>query len=302
MSLTAENATASKKTEARLWLGLGLASAIALVEFFGGLSSHSLALVSDSGHVLTDVFTFGLSIGTIRLARMPHSSKWTYGYHRAEIFAALVNGAVLTGVAFLVIYEAYLRFLQPSSIQASLVILIASIALLANLTMMRLFSQIWKSSLNIKGVFLHAVSDVLSSTGVILSGTIIITTGYTKADPVIAVLIGVLILRNAFTLVRDSADVLMEAIPKHLDLDTITRTILAVPGVRGVHDLHVWTITSGLYAVSGHLIVDPQSIELGSRIIALVSERLRGSFGIDHVTLQLEQQTLEKIQKPDSRF
>lgn len=301
MSFSADNIALSRKTEQRLWLGLSLASAITLVEFLGGIISHSLALVSDSGHILTDVITFGLSISTIRLARMPHSSKWTYGYHRAEIFAALVNGTVLTGVAFLIIYEAYLRLLQPSSIEASLVITIASIALLANLTMMRLFSQTWKTSLNIKGVFLHAVSDVLSSTGVIISAIIILTTGFTTADPIIAVLIGILILRNAFSLLRDSATVLMEATPKHLSLDTITTTILSVRGVRGVHDLHVWTITSGLYAVSGHLIVDPQSIEEGSRIIREVSERLRGSFGIDHVTLQLEQETLEKIQRPDSQ-
>ncbi len=302
MSLSADVTAASRKTESRLWLGLGLASTIALIEFLGGLTSNSLALVSDAGHVLTDALTFGISIGTIRLARMPHTSKWTYGYHRAEIFAALVNGAVLTGVAFLVIYEAYLRLLQPSNIQANLVIAIATIALLANLTMMRLFSQTWKTSLNIRGVFLHAASDVLSSTGVIITGIIILTTSYTKADPIIAILIGILILRNAFSLVRDSADVLMEATPKHLNLETITATILGVTGVRGVHDLHVWTITSGLYAVSGHLIVDPQSIEQGSRIIGEVSECLRTSFGIDHVTLQLEHQTLEKIQRPDSRI
>ncbi len=300
MSLSADATAASRKTESRLWLGLAIASTIALVEFLGGYASHSLALVSDSGHVLTDVFTFGLSISTIRLARMPHTSKWTYGYHRAEIFAALVNGAILTGVAFLVIYEAYLRFLRPSNIEASLVISIASIALAANLAMMRLFSRIWKTSLNIKGVFLHAVSDVLSSTGVILSGIIVLATGYTRADSIIAVLIGILILRNAFGLVRDSANVLMEAIPQHLNLETITRTILEIRGVRGVHDLHVWTITSGLYALSGHLIVDPQSLEQGSLIIAEVSNRLRGSFGIDHVTLQLEQQTFEKIQRPDN--
>jgi cobalt-zinc-cadmium efflux system protein len=291
---------ASVKTERRLWFALGPASTIAIVEFAGGLASHSLALVSDSGHILTDVITFGISIGTIRLARRPHTSKWTYGYHRAEIFAALVNGSVLIGVAFLIIYEAYLRFLQPANVQASLVIPIASAALVANLVIIRLFGRVWKGNLNVKGVFLHAVGDVLSSSGVVASGIIVLTTGSSKADPIIAALIGILILRNAFGLVRESADVLMEATPKHLNLQTITNTILAVSGVRGAHDLHVWTITSGMYAVSGHLVVDPQSIEEGSRIIAEVSERLRGSFGIDHVTLQLEQQTLEKIQKPES--
>ena len=299
MSLPVDDMAASVKTERRLWFALSLASTIAIVEFAGGLASRSLALVSDSGHILTDVFTFGISIGTIRLARRPHTSKWTYGYHRAEVFAAFVNGAILMGVAFLILYEAYQRFLQPANVEASLVILIASAALVANLVMIRLFGRVWKGNLNMKGVFLHAVGDVLSSSGVVASGVIVLTVGYSKSDPIIAVLIGILILRNAFGLVRESADVLMEATPKHLNLETITNTVLAVSGVRGAHDLHVWTITSGMYAVSGHLVVDPQSIEDGSRIIAEVSERLRGSFGIDHVTLQLEQQTLEKIQKPE---
>jgi cobalt-zinc-cadmium efflux system protein len=295
-----EIVTGSKETERRLWLGLGLAGGITLLEFFGGLASHSLALVSDSAHILTDVITFGLGILTIRLARMPHTQKRTYGYHRAEIFAALVNGGILAGIALFIIYQAYNRFQQPSTVHGTLVIAVASVALLSNLSMVRLFSRTWKTSLNVKGVFLHAVSDVLSSTGVIVSGAVIYTTGFQMIDPAIAGLIGVLILRNAISLVRDSTDVLMEAMPKHLDLATITRTIQQVPGVRGVHDLHVWTITSGLYAVSGHVTVNSQSMEEGSKIINEISERLRTSFGIDHVTIQLEGESLEKIQEPDT--
>ncbi len=297
--MPAEIVTGSRKTERRLWLGLGLACGITLLEFFGGLAGHSLALVSDSAHILTDVITFGLGILTIRLARMPHTQKRTYGYHRAEIFAALVNGGILVAIAVLIMYEAYNRFQQPSSVHGILVIGIASVALIANLSMLRLFSRTWKTSLNVKGVFLHAVSDVFSSTGVIVSGAVIYTTGFQMVDPAIAGLIGILILRNAIGLIRDSTDVLMEAIPKHLDLATITRTIQQVPGVRGVHDLHVWTITSGLYAVSGHVIVNSRSMEEGLKIIRDISEQLRTSYGIDHVTIQLEQESLEKIQEPD---
>src|SRR5215467_7356731 len=297
--MPAETVTGSKETEQRLWMGLGLACGITLLEFTGGLVSQSLALVSDSAHILTDVITFGLGILTIRLARMPHTQRRTYGYHRAEIFAALVNGLVLAGIGLFILFEAYSRFRQPSAVHGTLVIGIASIALTANLVMMRLFRHSWKTSLNIKGVFLHAVSDVFSSTGVIVSGAIIFATGNLLADPIIAALIGVLILRNAIGLVRDSSDILMEAIPKHLDLATITRTIQDVPGVRGVHDLHVWTITSGLYAVSGHVTVSSQSLIQGSKIISEISDRLRTSFGIDHVTIQLEPENLEKIQEPD---
>src|SRR5262245_1032510 len=159
----------SKETERRLWLGLGLACGITLLEFFGGLISQSLALVSDSAHILTDVITFGLGILTIRLARMPHTQRRTYGYHRAEIFAALINGAVLAGIGLFIIYEAYLRLYAPSTVHGTLVIGFASVGLVANLVMLRLFMHSWKTSLNIKGVFLHTVSDVTSSAGVIVS-------------------------------------------------------------------------------------------------------------------------------------
>src|SRR5262249_13010498 len=155
------------------------------------------------------------------------------------------NGAVLVGIALFILFEAYSRLMQPSAVHGTLVMGVASVALVSNVVMLRLFRHSWKTSLNVKGVFLHAVSDVFSSAGVIASGAIIFTTGYQMADPVIAALIGILILRNAVGLVRDSTDILMEAIPKHLDLAAITRTIQQVPGVRGVHDLHVWTITSG---------------------------------------------------------
>ena len=297
--LPADIVSGSKDTERMLWLGLGLACGITLLEFLGGLASHSLALVSDSAHILTDVITFGLSILTIRLARMPHTQRRTFGYHRAEIFAALVNGVVLVGIAGFIIYEAYNRIQQPLTVHGTLVIGVASVALVANLSMLGLFRRSWKTSLNVRSVFLHTVGDVLSSTGVIVSGTIIATTGYLMVDPIIAALIGVLILKNSIGLIRDSTDILMEAIPKHLDLAKISQMIQQVPGVRGVHDLHVWTITSGLYAVSGHVTVNSKSMEEGSKIITEISQKLRDSYGIDHVTIQLEQESLEKIQKPD---
>ncbi len=290
--------TPSREAERRLWLALAIASIITTVEFFGGIVSQSLALVSDSGHILTDVFTIGLSILTIRLARRPHTSKRTFGYHRAEIFASLLNGSSLIIIAVLIIYGAVRRFLEPSAVQGTLVITIASLALIGNLIMTRLFVGTWKASLNIKGVFLHAIGDILSSSGVIVGGLVVIFFGYTRIDPVIAVLIGFLILRNAFGLVRESTDVLMEATPRHLGLEAITKTILGINGVKGVHDLHVWTITSGLYALSGHVTVGAEKIEEGSKIIEEVSKRLRDSFGIEHVTLQLERESLESIQGP----
>lgn len=252
--------------------------------------------MSDSGHVLTDVFAILLSILTIRLARKPHTSRLTFGYHRAEIFAAFVNGSTLIIIALVILYEAYRRILQPPQVQGTLVVAVAFIGLLGNLAMARLLVGSRKSSLNVRGAFLHVLGDTISSVGVIIGGIIVTFTNYTIIDPLIAILIGVLILRNAFGLVRESTDILMEATPRHLELDKVARTIQSVAGVIGVHDLHIWTITSGLYALSGHVTVRPETLEEGSQIIAAVSGKLREAFGIEHVTLQLEKETLEKLQ------
>ncbi len=278
----------------------GIASVVTVIELLGGISSHSLALLSDSGHVFTDVLTIGVSILTMRLARKPHSSTRTFGYHRAEILSALVNGSTLTFIAFLIIYEAYGRLLQPSQVAGSLVVLIALVGLAGNLAVARLFLKSWRSSLNVKAVFIHAIGDILSSSGVMIGGLVVTFTGYNRIDPAIAILIGILILRNAYGLVRESTEILLESTPKHLQLETVAKAILAVEGVNGIHDLHVWTITSGLYAVSGHITVKAETIDEGSRIISEVSSRLKNSFGIDHVTLQLERQTLEKIQSNEN--
>lgn len=286
----------SKATERRLWAALSIASALTALEFFGGLFSQSLALVSDSGHVLTDVFAIVLSILTIRLGRRPHTSRLTFGYHRAEIFAAFVNGSTLIVIALAILYEAYRRILQPREVQGTLVVAVAFIGLLGNLAMARLLVGSRKSSLNVRGAFLHVLGDTISSVGVIIGGIVVTVTSYTIIDPLIAILIGVLILRNAFGLVRESTDILMEATPRHLELDKVARTIQGAAGVIGVHDLHIWTITSGLYALSGHVTVRPETLEEGSQIIAAVSGKLKETFGIEHVTLQLEKQTLEKLQ------
>ena len=256
-------------------------------------------MVSDSGHVLTDVLAVGVGILTLRLGRKPHTARRTFGYHRAEIFAALVNGSVLIGAAFLIIFEAYLRLRQPPTVQGPLVLAIASIGLLGNITNAGLLSRSRRTNLNVKGVFLHTVGDVLSSLAVIVSSLIVIFTGYQGVDPLVAAIIGVLIMRSAYLLVRDSTNILLEATPRQMQLETIAKAIRSVEGVKGVHDLHVWTITSGLYALSGHITVDTDSISQGSTIVEKIEAKLKESFGIEHVTLQIEAEALEKIEDPE---
>ena len=289
----------SRSAEKRLWIALIISSLIAIVEFTGGFLGQSLALVSDSGHVLTDVLAVGVGILTLRLGRKPHTARRTFGYHRAEIFAALVNGSVLIGAAFLIVFEAYLRLRQPPTVQGPLVLAIASIGLLGNITNAGLLSRSRRTNLNVKGVFLHTVGDVLSSLAVIVSSLIVIFTGYQGVDPLVAAIIGVLIMRSAYLLVRDSTNILLEATPRQMQLETIAKAIRSVEGVKGVHDLHVWTITSGLYALSGHITVDTDSISQGSTIVEKIEAKLKESFGIEHVTLQIEAEALEKIEDPE---
>jgi cobalt-zinc-cadmium efflux system protein len=286
----------SRNAEKRLWIALIVSTVIVIVEFTGGFLGQSLALMSDSGHVLTDVLAVGVGILTLRLGRKRHTARRTFGYHRAEIFAALINGSTLIAVALLIIYEAYLRLHQPFTVQGPLVLAIASVGLLGNLSIAGLLSRSGGTNLNVRGVFLHTVGDALSSVAVIISSLIIIFTGYQGIDSLAAAIIGVLIMLSAYRLVRDSTNILLEATPREMNLETIAKTIGSIDGVKGVHDLHVWTITSGLYALSGHVTVDTEMISDGSRIVGKIASRLKESFGIEHVTLQVEKETLENIQ------
>jgi len=295
-------AVPSKNAERRLWIALVISSTIVIIEFTGGFLGQSLALISDSGHVLTDVLAIGVSILTLRLGRRQHTARRTFGYHRAEIFAALINGSTLIAVALLIIYEAFLRLQQQTRVQGTLVLSLAALGLLGNLTTTGLLARTGKTSLNVRGVFLHAVGDTVSSIAVIISSLVVVFTGYSGLDPVAAVLIGILIMRSAYGLVRDSTNILLEATPKHLELESIARTIRSVEGVKGVHDLHVWTITSGLYALSGHVTLGSDKISDGSIIIGKVATKLKESFGIEHVTLQMEKEALERIEREDARL
>lgn len=283
-------------------MALLISSAIVVIEFTGGFLGHSLALLGDSGHMLTDVLGISVSILTLRLGRKHHTAKRTFGYHRAEIFAALVNGSTLIAVALLIIYEAFLRLQQPTQVQGPLVLSLASLGLFGNVATTWLLARSGKTSLNVRGVFLHAVGDTVSSIAVIVSSLVVVFTGYSGLDPIAAVLIGILIMRSAYSLVRDSTNILLEATPRGLELESIAKTIRSVDGVMGVHDLHVWTITSGLYALSGHITMNSDRISQGSLILEKVAAKLKESFGIEHVTLQMEKETLERIERGDARL
>lgn len=275
-------------SRSRLKLVLGIVAVIMVVEVVGGILSNSLALLGDAGHMLVDCLALGLSLFAITMAVRPATSSKTYGYHRVEIMAALANGVTLVLVAAYIFYEAYQRFLEPPVVRAPLMLVIASIGLVANISGMLLLRGVSHHSLNIKAAFWHILGDTISSVGVIAGGIIIAVTGWSVIDPIIAVLIGCIILVGAVQLVRESVDILLEAVPKHISVDEVIRMLKTVPGVDEVHDVHIWTLTSDIHALSAHLIIQDQSVSGSAEIVERVNHDLSEHFNINHTTLQLE--------------
>jgi cobalt-zinc-cadmium efflux system protein len=261
---------------------------IMIVEIIGGILSNSLALLGDAGHMLVDALALGLSLFAITLARRPPTPDKTYGYHRAEIMAALANGTILVLVSIYIFYEAYQRFFSPPEVQTPVMITVAAVGLTANVAAILLLRRMRHGSLNIQAAFWHILGDTISSVGVIVAGIIIAVTGWYAVDSIIAVIIGVIILWGAIRIVRESTDILLEAVPGHIQIDDIVKIMKDVPGVEDVHDIHAWTITSGIYALSAHLIIEEQTVSKSTDIIEVVNRLLARDFEISHTTLQLE--------------
>jgi cobalt-zinc-cadmium efflux system protein len=271
-----------------LKITLALVLVIMGAEVIGGIYSNSLALLSDAGHMLTDALALGLSLFAMRLARRPATPTRTFGYFRAEIMAALVNGTVLVLVSVFIFYEAYRRFTEIPAVRGPLMLGVAFIGLAANVIGMLLLRRGSRRSINVRAAFWHVIGDTLSSVGVIIAGAIILFTGWYLADPVLAVVIGVVILWGAIRIVRESVDILLESVPGHLEIEKVAAAVKKVPGVADLHDIHVWTITSGIYALSAHLSIADQTVSQSCDIITRVNRVLADDFNITHTTLQLE--------------
>jgi len=279
------------KSSQPLKIALVIVVVITAVEVVGGIMSNSLALLGDAGHMLVDGLALGLSLFAMALARRPATASKTYGYHRAEIMAALTNGTILVVVSLYIFYEAYQRFFNPPQVRTPLMIAVAVIGLAGNLAGMMLLRRGNRRSLNIKAAFWHIIGDTISSVGVIIGGVIILFTGWYIADPIIAVLIGGIILWGAVRIVRESSDILLESVPRHIRVDEVVAAIKGVPGVQDVHDIHIWTITSGLNALSAHLRIEDQTVSRSAEIVEAVNQHLARDFDIKHTTLQLECQS-----------
>jgi cobalt-zinc-cadmium efflux system protein len=278
----------------RLSLALVLALVAMLAEGIGGWVSHSLALLSDAGHMLADAAAISLSLFAVRIASRPADARRTFGYYRLEILAALLNGAVLIAIALAIAFEAWQRLLHPRPVHVRVVVLLALFGIALNAAGMWL-THTRDSSMNLRSTFLHLAGDLLNSVGVLASALIIGWTGRTEADPIISFLIAGTIVWSAVRLCREAVDVLLEGVPAHLDFSEVNRALGDVPGVAAVHDLHVWTITSGLVALSCHIVVTCEGPDCRSHDEILTDARqvLRDRFRIEHTTIQFESESYQ---------
>ena len=270
----------------RLMLVLSITAIFMVLELVGGILSNSLALIADSAHMLTDVGALGLSLFVLWFSRRPARPQKTYGYLRLEILAALVNGVALVVISGMIFWQAYERLLRPEPVEGGLMLAVAIAGLIVNIIGAGLLHSAAGHSLNVRGAYLHVIGDLIGSAGAILAAIVIIATGVTIADPIISIIVALLILFGSWKLVKESVDVLLEAVPAHIDLTDVRNAIDAIPGVDDVHDLHVWTVTSGYLAMSGHAVV--QNPQDNQTILREIHRRMRDQFGIAHVTVQLE--------------
>ncbi len=280
--------TRTRSGERRRLTAAIVLTAVALVaEAVGGVLSGSLALLSDAGHMVADLSALVFATLALAFAERPASRRRTYGWYRIEILAALLNALLLLGVCAFIFHEAYERILAPPAVRSGLVLIVATIGLVVNLASFRILSGS-RESLNLRGAAMHVLADAISSVGVIVSALVIRFTGWLQADAVVSAAIGVVIVLGAFRLLRESVDILLEATPQDVDPQEIAETLRQVPGVHAVHDLHVWSITSGMPALSVHLVVDKEWFQDGGRMLLEAKDLLRQKFNIDHTTIQVE--------------
>lgn len=273
-----------------LGLALGLTATVALVEVVGGVWSNSLALLADAGHMLGDVAALVLALFAAWLGRRPRHARQTFGGRRWEIFAAWINGAALVAISAGIVWEAIGRLRAPEQIAGGLMLGVATTGLAANALSAWWLHRASTESLNVRGAYLHVLADLAGSVATIVAAVLVMTAGWTLADPVASIAVALLVMRGAWRLVREATDVLLEATPRHIDLERVRAALESVPLVESVHDLHVWTVGGGMVAMSAHLVVGRGAT--GQGVIRASRDAMTG-LGIGHVTVQVEHPALE---------
>ncbi|MEJ1200043.1 MULTISPECIES: cation diffusion facilitator family transporter [unclassified Streptomyces] len=282
--------TATAAYRGRLRVALAITLFVMVVEIVGGVLADSLALIADAAHMATDALGLGMALLAIHFANRPPSDRRTFGFARAEILAALANCLLLLGVGGYVLYEAIERFITPAGTAGGLTVVFGAIGLVANMVSLTLLMRGQKESLNVRGAFLEVAADALGSLAVIISALVILATGWQPADPIASLVIGLMIVPRTWRLLRETLDVLLEAAPKGVDIAEVRAHILALDGVEDVHDLHAWTITSGMPVLSAHVVVSGEALSaIGhEKMLHELQGCLGDHFDVEHCTFQLE--------------
>ncbi len=281
-----DHGSAAHRHRRRLLAALAISGLILLIELVAGWAANSLALLAEAGHMFADVVGMALSLGAIAIANRPRTAGRTYGLYRVEILAASLNAVLLLGIGVVILVEAVHRFAQPADVSSSIVLLVASIALVANGFSARVLGYGHGANLTLRAAYLEVIGDLLGSAAVLIAGLVIAATGWRQADAVASILIAALIVPRTVGLLRESVDVLLEATPKGVDLATVERHIREAPDVLDVHDLHAWTITSGMNVVSAHVVLGPDGAP--GDVLDHLGRCLSDDFDVDHSTFQLE--------------
>lgn len=272
----------------KLKFGIIFTSFILVIEIAGGLLSNSLALLSDAGHVFADIVALSLSWYGVRQAERPTTSRMTFGYHRVGVIIALVNAISIFAIAAVIFYEAYHRWQQPPEVNSPIMLAAAVVGLSVNIFVASWLRKEQQKNLNVRSAFWHALGDALASIGVIIGGIIILFTGWFLVDPIISVLIGIIIILAAWRILKEGLIVLLEATPHQVDVTRMIKTLSRINGVRGVHDVHVWSISPEIHAMSCHVLIDDLATSQAAGIRQKIEEVLQKRFHIGHTTLQME--------------
>lgn len=283
-----EGLKANSEQSRGLIFSIALTALILVVEVVAGFLTNSLALLSDAAHVFTDLFSLGLALFAIMLAGLPSSDTRTYGWHRSEVFAALINGITLIVISGLILYEAVQRLMAPEEVHSLGMMVAAAFGLVINLAVVHRLQGHDHHDLNMRSAFLHVVGDALISLGVIIGGIIIYYTGWFAVDPILSIIFSMVILRGAATILYESAHILFEGVPKGMDINAVVAEILKVEHVVEVHRMHVWSICSNITALSAHVLIDADLHEKSKKVIDDINCKLMSCFHINHSTIQLE--------------
>lgn len=276
----------------RLALALVITAAYFFAELVGGIFTNSLALLSDAGHMFSDIASLSLSLFAFQMARRPATPKKTYGYHRLEILAALINGLALWLIVGVIFHEAYRRLWDPPQVHSLGMLAVAGVGLIVNVVAGFFLFGCDRDSLNIRGALLHVIGDALGSAGAVVAALTMLFTGWYLADPLVSFGIGLVILYTSWDLVRESVDILMQSVPRGIDAERVQQAMEGVPGVVKIHDLHVWSVTSGVFTLSAHAVIRPDG--QAHAILDQMEERLKNDFAIEHTTIQLETEDREE--------